>query len=274
MFDDYKNEQPIAYEILKNSFNHGKNSHAYLIEKINYNKAFEFVLSFAKEIINNNTTLDLKIIKPENNIISKEKLKELQKDFSTKSISNNNRIYIIDEAQKMNKQSENALLKFLEEPEDGIIAFLIVDNVYNLLDTIVSRCQIIHLNNVYNKKNNKDEDVELFKTVMNFVNEIEIKKSYTIVDTKSLWHEKITDSLKREKAFKIMLLFYKDCLNYKFKLKLDYLNDNDLIIKISNLNNEKQLIKKTNYLNYLLKNSNLNLNKDLLIDKLIIDFEV
>ena len=57
------------------------------------------------------------------------------------------RIYIIKECDKMNLQTANSILKFLEEPADNIIAILMTNNISKLLETIVSRCQLIRLNN-------------------------------------------------------------------------------------------------------------------------------
>ena len=76
-------------------------------------------------------------------LLQKEQLDELQKEFSEKSIFSNKKIYIINHADRLNKSAANSILKFLEEPEENIIAILITDNIYQLLDTIVSRCQII-----------------------------------------------------------------------------------------------------------------------------------
>ena len=72
----------------------------------------------------------------------------LQKKFETKALESDKRVYIINYADKMNSSSANSILKFLEEPEPDIIAILIADNRYQLLDTIVSRCQLINLVNI------------------------------------------------------------------------------------------------------------------------------
>ncbi len=56
------------------------------------------------------------------------------------------KVYIIKSADKMNIQTANSILKFLEEPIDEIIAILVVDNINLMLPTIISRCQVIKLN--------------------------------------------------------------------------------------------------------------------------------
>ena len=80
-----------------------------------------------------------------NTVIKKTDILDLQKEFSNKSLYNNKKIYIIYSAEKLNNYSANTILKFLEEPEDNIIAFLLTDNRFNILDTIISRCQILSL---------------------------------------------------------------------------------------------------------------------------------
>jgi len=56
------------------------------------------------------------------------------------------RFIFILEADLMNEQTQNALLKSLEEPPDGIIFFIITSNIDKLLPTIQSRCWIINFN--------------------------------------------------------------------------------------------------------------------------------
>ncbi len=51
------------------------------------------------------------------------------------------RVVIIDQAQSMNPQAGNSLLKLLEEPPAKTTLILIAVNTYSLLPTIVSRCQ-------------------------------------------------------------------------------------------------------------------------------------
>ncbi len=51
------------------------------------------------------------------------------------------RVVVIDQAQRMNLASANALLKFLEEPGEHVHLFLVCDEIDALLPTIRSRCQ-------------------------------------------------------------------------------------------------------------------------------------
>ena len=56
---------------------------------------------------------------------------------------NQYKIYIINQAESMTIEAQNALLKTLEEPPEYAIIILITSNKEALLDTIKSRCEII-----------------------------------------------------------------------------------------------------------------------------------
>jgi len=55
------------------------------------------------------------------------------------------RIYIIDDADRMNHQAQNAFLKLLEEPAPHVHFLLLTHHAERLLPTILSRVQSIHI---------------------------------------------------------------------------------------------------------------------------------
>ena len=55
------------------------------------------------------------------------------------------KVFVIEEAERMNPEAQNALLKTLEEPQPDTIFILISDRSEELLDTVRSRCRTIHL---------------------------------------------------------------------------------------------------------------------------------
>ncbi len=78
--------------------------------------------------------------------ISIEQIKELQYHLKLKSFLENYKIVIISEAERLNKESANALLKTLEEPFEKTIIILITTDLRRIPPTIISRCQLIKFN--------------------------------------------------------------------------------------------------------------------------------
>ncbi len=62
------------------------------------------------------------------------------------------KIYIVDEAEKMNEQAQNALLKTLEEPPAYAVILLLTTNADAFLQTIRSRCVTLELTAVADEK--------------------------------------------------------------------------------------------------------------------------
>ena len=71
--------------------------------------------------------------------------KQINQDIQIKPYSSPYKIYIIDEAEKMNVQAQNALLKTIEEPPSYAILLLLTDNLNTFLPTILSRCITLDL---------------------------------------------------------------------------------------------------------------------------------
>lgn len=217
----------IVIKSLTNTLKTNKLSHAYLVEGEDSLYCDEFILSFVKAIfclenkdkefyscenckncnsINHGNYVDFYKLSSETSI-KKDEIQTLKSDLSVKSFYGK-KIYWIKDIEKMTEQAANSLLKFLEEPEDDIIAILSCKNISAVLPTIISRCQQIkligqsenieieqneelihivaeyvrryvnkpHLANIYvlEKLKTKDDIVEFFKHLS-----IEINNSYT-----------------------------------------------------------------------------------------------
>ena len=79
------------------------------------------------------------------NSIGIEEIKNMQKKLFLKPIKSPTKAIILEDAQLLTKQAQNALLKVLEEPPDHTIIVLSSDSKEPLLPTILSRCRIIEL---------------------------------------------------------------------------------------------------------------------------------
>lgn len=79
------------------------------------------------------------------NVISVDEIrKQVVNDIDLKPYSSKYKIYIIPDAQLMNPQAQNALLKTLEEPPEYAIILLLTNNVDKFLPTILSRCIVLN----------------------------------------------------------------------------------------------------------------------------------
>ena len=308
MLEEYEKKEPIIYRQISNSIKNGL-SHAYLFELNDNIYAYEMIMSFVKKVLSNGDDNiakriddgnypELKHIFPDGQLIRKEQLEELQKSFSTISLENDKRFYIIHDSEKLNVAAANSLLKFLEEPSDGIIAILLTNNINLMLKTIVSRCQILTFSKNkledYIKFNqitsnitlhklfftiwkNKDELNEyhrnFVKKVIEFINYYEKNKLKTIV-YENRFFEEFNDKIELNKFFECVILFYRDLLRYKFGSDVLYFDDYiDYIKEFSCINTEEMIIKKINTLLEKVRLIKNNVNTSMFIDGIIIDME-
>lgn len=303
MFESYKIGQPVFYNVIKNAVLKNKLSHAYLIvnndnenpskiikDAIKYIIASNFDTKEYEKVsdqIDKNNFVDLVEIFPDGMWIKKEQLSNLKDELNKKSISLGKRFYIINEVEKLNDVAGNSMLKFLEEPDENVIAFLITNNLNMILKTIISRCQIIILRNNqilsskalenihrYLGKNSELESVdyeELINNVFTFVNEISKSKDLLLIDEKSL----ILDKYKTREE---LLLFFDLLINlHDDLLKISYDKNNlffaDYVDKLkevlSNIKNDT-IVDRLKIMIDLREEIKYNVNVNLIIDKLII----
>lgn len=70
---------------------------------------------------------------------------QLNNDILVKPYSRPYKVYIIDEAEKMTEQAQNAMLKTIEEPPEYAVIILLTVNAKLLLPTILSRCILLNV---------------------------------------------------------------------------------------------------------------------------------
>lgn len=313
MLDDFKENQELVYNILTNSIKNNKISHAYLFEINGEVDDYNIIIAFAKALAcpqhytNNNKCGDCSIckrielnnyteinyIEPDGLLIKKEQLSSIQDEYNKIGIEGKYRIYIVKECEKMNKQTANSILKFLEEPVPNVIAILVTSNVNKVLDTIISRCQHIKLHKNYkvtstienicnlicktefDKENFmlNDENKKIGNNIVDFITYYEKNKLNTLIYIKEKWNDIYNTKELVDNALNLMIIFYFDVLKFKFNTNNYFFTDfkNDLNI-VSSLNSEKDIIRK---IEILIKNREYlkcNLNLNLLINRLLIEF--
>lgn len=301
MLEDYIKEQPIITKLLINSINNNRIVQAYLFVSNDKNFLMDFSIAFSKKLINtknneninkqidNNEYPELKIINPVNNIIKKEDLSNLQKEFSVKSTLGDRLVYIINGADKLNSSSANTILKFLEEPSDDIVAILLTDNLSKVLPTIKSRCQLLFLNNgsddniieyLYNKyKVYKDDEYSLDVFNIDLDKIINTIKLFEKLGINMFGHYKsdifdiFTTKEDLSLLFEFMLYFYYDVLNYKSNRKKISLNNCiDNIQEIENNNEIEAIQRKLILIQDTINKLETNMNLKLLMDEFIIKY--
>lgn len=87
---------------------------------------------------------DVTLIKPVNQVIKTERIRELVGQFSQAGIENQQQVFIIEQAEKMHPNAANSLLKVIEEPQSEVYIFFLTSDEEKILPTIRSRTQIFH----------------------------------------------------------------------------------------------------------------------------------
>jgi DNA polymerase-3 subunit delta' len=181
---------------------------------------------------------DINIINrpPDKTQIPIESIRALRNRFSLKSFEARYKVAIIEDAEYMNEQASNALLKLLEEPSDDTVIILTAANQRSILSTIISRCQIIRFGflskdevaSILMKDFGVDEKEASFLSTISGAN---IKKAHFYMKEDIIdWKNKLIDAFilnkntglehikERERQFEaldLLLKFYRDVLVYK-----------------------------------------------------------
>ncbi|MFZ5354225.1 MAG: DNA polymerase III subunit delta' [Bacillota bacterium] len=110
---------------------------------------------------------NIKVVKPTGASIKIKQIRDVINEVSKTSFESGFKIIIIDKAEKMTHEAQDAFLKTLEEPPVNTVFMLLVENHHSLLQTVVSRCQVFPLKRV------KHNDIEDF-----------LRRSFNIDDAK------------------------------------------------------------------------------------------
>lgn len=156
-------EQIISH--LKNAIAADKISHAYILNgpdkagKKMLAEAFAMTLQCeahgdepcmechsCKQAVGHNQPDIIYVTHEKPNTLSVEDIRtQLVNDIEVKPYSSKYKVYIIDEAEKMNPQAQNAMLKTIEEPPAYAVILLLTTNADSFLPTILSRCVTLNI---------------------------------------------------------------------------------------------------------------------------------
>ena len=118
------------------------------------------------KLVNQNIHPNFFLVKNENleKEIKIEKVRDLISFLSKTTYKNDIKVVMIDNAEYLNLNSSNALLKALEEPTINTFFFIVHDSSFKILETIKSRC--VEFKVLFNK----DEKIKIFDSLVNFYN--------------------------------------------------------------------------------------------------------
>lgn len=260
--------QEFAKKYITNAITKNMLNNAYIFEGIKGIGKKTFAREFAKILIG---------IPPENspdfNVISKEdgshkikieKIRKMKEDVYEKPISDY-KIYLIENAELMSEEAQNAILKTIEEPPEYAIFILITENKEALLNTIKSRCDIVKfiplpkdivkdyimenlgLDEQYSRMcanfskgsitkamelANDEEFKDMREFIQNSINIISEKKKIDI--------EMLADSIEKYEnqimnLLDIMVNYFRDIIMFKENIGISFLTNTDKITFIENM---------------------------------------
>ncbi len=188
--------------------------------------------------------------------IKKEDIINIEKKFSYDASGDNLiKLYVIKNIENANKQVMNSLLKFLEEPPPNTYALFFCNNEYNLLSTIKSRSQIVHIND-FQKIEHKNKEIDDVLSLI-FLDVDEYENFISIYDFDNLF-------ILAKRMIKINDV--KDEINIFNQLKLLDKNEINVLLRIllvfCNLEKKPKIIELQSHLK-------LNINKNTFIMKLL-----
>ena len=133
-----------ALQFIKEIFKHSSLSEN-VEERITNNNYPDFLIiepdSFLETKSSGSFDLE-KTIKSGSEIIKIAQIRNIKTFLSQKSINSEKKVVLIIDAHLLNEAASNCLLKTLEEPSNGIF-ILLTSKLNLLLETIISRCQIV-----------------------------------------------------------------------------------------------------------------------------------
>ncbi|MBS1514180.1 MAG: AAA family ATPase [Bacteroidetes bacterium] len=103
------------------------------------------------------------------NFIRISSIREIKDLIYLTGTENRTKVFLISDADNMNPQSANALLKILEEPPKNSLLILTTSKLNSLLPTIIGRCQKIHFDSI-----GKSELTGYIKKIQPGINDAEL----------------------------------------------------------------------------------------------------
>lgn len=213
------------------------------------------------------------------NTISVGEIREqINSTVQIKPYESKRKIYIVPEADLMNEQAQNAILKTIEEPPEFVTILLLTNNAQSLLQTVLSRCVLLNMTPVNSEEIKKylmSQGVVDYQANMSIAfgegnpgkalmlamdTEFDSRKKLVIkifqkirglnsIDRSSLAEELEADKDFLNEYFDLMTVFMKDVLVYKTTLIKEKLIFQDQFLLIKDIAGEITLVGINNIIN-------------------------
>ena len=248
---------------------------------------------------------NMMVIEPDGLTIKKEQILLLQSEFSKTALVSGPRIYVIKNIEKIGMNAANSLLKFMEEPlNHSVYGFLLTENMDDVLRTIQSRSQVIHLKSV-DEHDLEDELIKLgveekvatlapyltknideatllaenpnFLELIHFIEEIATYWTNKDISFPLYFSNKSGFLVQDRDFFKsfleLLLLYFLDLVHYKAHQEITYKFLRDQIILQSDRMQVKDINAVIEAIQDVLEKQSYYINLDLALDHLIYTLE-
>lgn len=239
--------------------------------------------------------------------IGVDEVRDIIKEVNKKPYECDKKVVIVYEANKMTTEAQNAFLKTIEEPPQGVILILLSENLELILETIRSRCQIHKLNRLtikemmeYIQKEYPHLEEQEIKQVIAFSEGIPGRCKYFLEDgafkeIRSNVMEILLELYKKDKymikqydtffykhreqwreILSCFISYLRDIIVYKEIGKSEVIINNDKIEeinKLSNIYSFNELTKFINIINNMIENLERRVNSELAFDIMLLNMQ-
>lgn len=173
-------------------------------------------------------------------------------------------VFIIDGAQFMNPQAQNALLKIFEEPSPHVCFVLTCDSKSSLLDTVISRATVYSLGEEKNSAEKSEEELLAEEKAREFINTYIRESEFDFLKKTAVF-------LKDKSFFKVvlekMLPLFRDALILQSGGRTDKEENKEEVFLIKNQLTQKKTLELIEKINELITDVNSSANHNLTITR-------
>jgi len=243
--------------------------------------------------------------RPEKASFGVDEVRKIIEEVSKRPYEGDKKVIIIHQGSKLTIQAQNALLKTIEEPPQGVYIMLLSESLELLLETIKSRCQIYKLTPL-NKQDMikyidglketdkekilvalaygegipgraqrmlKDEELHgLRNLIIELFDEINKRNNNTVIEYEKKF---LKYKIEKEEVLRLITSFIRDIIVYKELKDKDRIINIDKIDKISELSNLLSYNKLNSMLGHVEEGKNNfenNINYSMTISVMLIGF--